>query len=36
MTLGMLNGSESQLINEYNARTIKIGIKVVAIIFLIL
>jgi hypothetical protein len=35
MTLGMLNGSDNQLIN-YNARTIKIGIKVVAIIFLIL
>jgi hypothetical protein len=35
MTLGMLNGSD-QLINEYNARTIKIGIKVVAMIFLIL
>jgi hypothetical protein len=35
MTLGMLEAI-SQLINEYNARTIKIGIKVVAIIFLIL
>jgi hypothetical protein len=36
MTLGMLNGSDKPINKRYNARTIKIGIKVVAIIFLIL